>query len=141
MTTPSRSTIFALIRDCYGVQTLQAARYYVKTSTKIAKHQQHTAFNRRCRLYNVIPRCLQVKPLVRTAEGYRIAYNASRHFLGARIQGCHKETHNLGNDLYFQRTQLEFTLQPDHFQELEEHRVSLTNHVNQKSKSTSVIAS
>ena len=79
-----------------------------------------------------------MKPLVRTAEGYRIANNASRHFLGARIQGCYKETRELETDLYFQRRQLEFILQPGHFQELEEHRVSLTNHVYQKSKATQI---
>ena len=84
-----------------------------KTSTKIARLQQHTAFNRRCRRYRLHPRCLRVKPLVRTAEGHKIAESASPKFLAARIQDCYHKTRQLEHDLFFQKRQVEFALQPD----------------------------
>lgn len=117
---------------------LQATRYYVKTSTKLSKYKQHTTFNRRCRERHVLPKCLRVKPLVRTAEGHQIAHNASRHFLGARIQECYRKIRHLETDLYFQRRQLEFSLQPDHLQELEHHHTHISDRESQKFKSTQI---
>ena len=112
---PSRTSFFNKIKASYGKQILLAARYYIKTSTKIARLQQHTAFNRRCRRYRLLPRCLYVKPLVRTAEGHKIAESTAHKFLGARIQDCYCKTCQLENDLFFQRHELEFALQPQHF--------------------------
>ena len=121
---PSRTSFFNNMKESYGKQILLAARYYLKTSTKIARLQQHTAFNRRCRHYRLLPRCLRVKLLVRTAEGYKIAGSASPKFLAARIQDCYYKTRQLEHDLFFQKRQLEFALQPEHFQVLEQFRLS-----------------
>ena len=107
------------MEESYGKQILLAARYYLKTSTKIARLQQHTAFNRRCRHYR-LPRCLRVKLLVRTAEGHKIAESASPKFLAARIQDCYHKTRQLEHDLFLQKRQLEFALQPEQFQVLEQ---------------------
>ena len=112
--------------------------YYIKTSTKLSKYQQHTTFNRRCRERHVLPKYLRVKPLVRTSEGHRITHNGSRHFLGACIQECYRKICHLEKDLYYQRRQLELSLQPDHFQELECQRTHISDRENQKFKSTQI---
>ena len=98
---PSWTSFFNKIKESYGKQILLAARYYLKTSTKIARLQQHTTFNRRCRRYRLLPRCLYVKPLVRTTEGQKIAECTAHKFLGVRIQDCYRKTRQLENNLFF----------------------------------------
>ena len=50
----------------------------------------------------------------------KIAESTAHRFLGARIQDCYRKTRQLENDFFFHRRQLEFALQPQHFQDLEE---------------------
>ena len=54
----------------------------------------------------------------------KIAESTAHKFLGARIQDCYRKTCQLENDVFFQRRQLEFALQPQHFQALEEFRLN-----------------
>lgn len=51
----------------------------------------HLAFNFRCKSENLIPRSLQIKPLVKSTEGRKIAEKASRLFLLERIQLNHHD--------------------------------------------------
>lgn len=75
--------------------TVSAEHHYFKTSTKIARLQQHTTFNRRCRHYWLLPMCLS-------------------------NLDCYHNTCQLEHDLFFQQCQLQFVLWPQHFQLLEE---------------------
>ena len=81
---------------------------------------------------------LQVKPLVKTAEGHRIARNTSQCFLGARIQECYRKNKQLETDLYFQRRQLEYALSQDLFQHVEDHCLRQTQRESQKAKDTQI---
>ena len=104
-----RRTVGCCLLQWLGIQGVGVwVSYYIKTSTKFSKDQQHTTFNRRCRERHVVSKYLRVKPLVRTSEGHQIAHNGSRHFLGACIQECYRKICHLETDLYYQRRQLEF---------------------------------
>ena len=122
----SRTSFFNQIKESYGKQALQAARHYLKTSIKLARLQQHTTFNRKCRHYRLLPNCLHIKPLVRTAKGHKIATSTSQKFLGAQIQESYRKMHVVKQDLFFERCQLEFALQRRHFQLLEEYHLDQT---------------
>ena len=81
---------------------MKQSRRYVNTSKKIVKQYQHTTFNKRCCKHGVVPRSLEVKPLVNTDEGRRIASRASSRFLSARISKCYRTLKKLKQDLLLQ---------------------------------------
>ena len=85
MSTPSDTGIFKIIGDSYWELAMKHCQVYVNTSCKIARQQQHTAFNTRCHGYNFNSLSLQVKSLVNTADGRQVAWRTSQWFLSARI--------------------------------------------------------
>ena len=64
--------------------------------------------------------------------------NASHHFLAARIQECYRKTRQLETDLFFQRRQLEFTLGPELFEQLEEKCIEQAQYESQRSKTIQI---
>ena len=133
---PSQTSFFNQIKESYGKQTLQAARHYLKTSIQLARLQQRITFNRKCRHYRLLPKCLYVKPLVRIAKGHKIATSTSQKFLGAQIQESYRKMHVVKQDLFFERCQLEFALQRRHFQLLEEYHLDQTQFESDTSRNT-----
>lgn len=103
---------------------MKHCRLYLRTSLKIVRHRQHIAFNTRCKRYDIIPRSLQVKPLVSMLDGRRIARRASFQFLSAIIDEGYRTLWKLEQDLRLQKSQLPDTLQPQHLRSLEELRES-----------------
>ena len=99
---PSHTVFFAFIREKYGREMLA-----------LVWKVSHLAFNSRCKRYQLIPRCLQVKPLVQSHEGKRIAECASCQFLCAQIKHNHPVARRLELDLCFRRQVLTETLRRD----------------------------
>ena len=117
---PSYSGIYSDVKEEYGLQALQAVRYYVRSASKESRLRQHIAFSQRCRCYNLAPCSLTVRPLVPTHEGHQIAARASCQFPVACIQ--HDRLRRLETDLYFQKCQLEHTVHSQNFASIEQHK-------------------
>ena len=100
-------------------------RAFVVTAKRIATQRQHLAFNYRCKRYQLMPRCLRVKPLVQSHEGEQIAERTSRQFLCAQIEHNHRVARRLELDLRFRRQVLTETLRRDELEVL----VSLSTEV------------
>ena len=89
------------------------------TAEKLARWEQHLAFNHRCKRCKIIPRTLRVRPLVENHQGKQAACRASRQFLAVRITKTANTIRHLEHDAFFQRRQLEYALKRDHFDALE----------------------
>ena len=83
---PKHPGLFLIIKKLYEVKALKAARWYIKTAKKIACLCQHLAFNQRCTCYHILPRYLYQKPLVPSADGYKIACSTGFKYLSAKIK-------------------------------------------------------
>ncbi|XP_037514993.1 uncharacterized protein LOC119391383 [Rhipicephalus sanguineus] len=81
-------------------------------------YKTHLDFTKTCREMNVVPRSLQLKRLVHTAEGNKIIAKAEQRLLNARIHECHS-VFKKELDLFFLRRQLRYRL-PNVFPSLEE---------------------
>ena len=68
-----------------GHEVQAATRRFVNTAQKVAIQKQHLTFNHRCKRYGLIPPSLQARPPVNSYRGRKIAENASRQYLSARI--------------------------------------------------------
>ena len=112
---PSHSGLFKRIREDNGVEALQPARHYANTACKISRTYQHM----RCRRYQLLPRSLEVKPLMPTAQGRRIAQRTGFQFLAARVQHCYSKLKSLETDLFFQKRQLDYALGTEKSEALE----------------------
>ena len=88
---PSHSGLFKRIREDNSVEALQSARHYANTACKISRTYQHIAFSQRCRRYQLLPRSLEVKPVVSIAQGRLIAQRTGFQFLAARVQHCYRK--------------------------------------------------
>ncbi|XP_037504390.1 uncharacterized protein LOC119379226 [Rhipicephalus sanguineus] len=95
------------------------AKRYVSVARSITTYQTHLDFTKTCREINVVPRSLQLKRLVHTAEGHKIIAKAEQRLLNARIHECHSVIKKKELDLFFLRRQLQHRL-PDVFPSLEE---------------------
>ena len=88
---PSHSGIYSNVKEEYGLQALQAVRYYVRSASKESRLRQHIAFSQRCRCYILTPRSLAVRPQVLTREGHHIAaravFNSSRRAFNIAMTG------------------------------------------------------
>ncbi|XP_075723747.1 uncharacterized protein LOC142765826 [Rhipicephalus microplus] len=98
-------------------------------------YRNHLDFTRTCRERNVIPRSLQLKRLVHTAEGNKIIAQAERRLLNARIHECHSVIKKKELDLFFLRRQLQHRL-PDTFPSLEEFARNVAATTAQKQQAT-----
>ena len=115
ITLPNHSGLFSIVKCTYGLQILQLLRIYIKTLKKTSSINEHIIFNQRCRRYHILPSHVQIKPPVRTALGYRIVQDCAFKFLSACIRDGFVSKRRLGQDLFFQKRQLEFVLHPSHF--------------------------
>ncbi|XP_037503369.1 probable ATP-dependent RNA helicase kurz [Rhipicephalus sanguineus] len=95
------------------------AKRYVSVARGITTYQTHLDFTKTCREMNVVPRSLQLKRLLHTAEGHKIIAKAEQRLLNARIHECHSVIKKKELDLFFLRRQLQHRL-PDVFPSLEE---------------------
>ncbi len=118
-TIPDHIGFYRFIYDNYGSQIIGKVRHYIRTAEKIATFRQHLHFNLRAKRYHLIPRSLQVKPLVNTKEGRTIAETTSRRFLLARISQNAMELKHLEQDLRCQNGELRLELQDDHLSTLQ----------------------
>ena len=113
MSIPSHTGFFAFIREKYGREMLALVCAFVATAKRLATQRQHLAFNSRCKRYQLIPRCLQVKPLVQSHEGKWIAECASCQFLCVQIEHNHPVARRLELDLHFRHQVLTEKLRRD----------------------------
>ncbi|XP_037508692.1 uncharacterized protein LOC119385292 [Rhipicephalus sanguineus] len=95
------------------------AKRYVSVARGITTYPTHLDFTKTCREMNVVPRSLQLKRLVHTAEGHKIIAKAEQRLLNARIHECYSVIKKKELDLFFLRRQLQHRL-PDVFPSLEE---------------------
>ena len=109
---PNHSGLFNIVKCIYGIQILQLLRTYIKTTKKIS--MTIIIFNQRCRRYHILPSYIQVRPLVKTREVYKIAKNCAFKVLSACIQQGYVTKKKLSQDLFFQQKQLEYLLKPSH---------------------------
>ena len=85
MTNPEHhQTLFMRIRD-YGEDTYREAKRFVGYSEKLAVAREQLTFNKRCKRTNILPKSLQIKPVIKTRKGYQIAYNTGKQYLDAFI--------------------------------------------------------
>ncbi|XP_075732574.1 uncharacterized protein LOC142775115 [Rhipicephalus microplus] len=108
---------------------------YVNVARGVTTYRNHLDFTRTCRERNVIPRSLQLKRLVHTAEGNKIIAQAERRLLNARIHECHSVIKKKELDLFFLRRQLQHRL-PDIFPSLEEFARNVAATTAQKQQAT-----
>ena len=111
--------VLKCIREDNGIEALQAVRHYANTACKISHTNQHIALKQRCRRHQLLPRSLEVKPLVPTTQGRRVAQRSGFQFLAARVQHCYGKLKNLETDLFFQKHQLDHALGSQRFAALE----------------------
>ena len=78
---------------------MKVARQYINISKQLARYQQHLSFNSRCKCYSIIPTYLRVRPLIPSAEGFRIANRYSRQSFNAQISLNHRTISHLCREL------------------------------------------
>ena len=72
----------------------------------------------RCRDEGVIPSSLRIKPPVKTREGYRIAEQAGRAFLSARIRKTYQSRCELSSKIRTLQSQLQAELLMEDYQKV-----------------------
>ncbi|XP_075722151.1 uncharacterized protein LOC142765294 [Rhipicephalus microplus] len=126
---------FKSLRSDFGQEAALLAKRYVNVARGVTTYRNHLDFTRTCRKRNVIPRSLQLKRLVHTAEGNKIIAQPERRLLNARIHECHSVIKKKELDLFFLRRQLQHRL-PDIFPSLEEFARNVAATTAQKQQST-----
>ena len=106
-------TLHSYLRERYRSNTQKLVREYERCLHKQARFNNHHIFNLRCRDEGEIPPSLQIAPPVRTAKGYRIAEQASRAFLKARIHETYQSRRELGSKVSELRATLQGRLPTD----------------------------
>ncbi|XP_075741705.1 uncharacterized protein LOC142791990 [Rhipicephalus microplus] len=119
----------------FGQEAALLAKRYVNVARGVTTYRNHLDFTRTCRERNVIPRSLQLKRLVHTAEGNKIIAQAERRQVNARIHECHSVIKKMELDLFFLRRELQHRL-PDIFPSLEEFARNVAATTAQKQQAT-----
>ena len=120
MAEPSQPRLFNVIKSQYGVQVQRLVNIYTRAECKLARLREQLTFNIRCKYMKVILPSLKVKPLVKTAEGYRIAKECSYRFLLARIKENVSSIKRLESDIRDRREDLRLALSSHHFSTVHE---------------------
>ena len=80
-----KPSLHSYLRERYGNSTQKLVLEHKRSLHRGVRCNNHHIFNIRCHDEGVIPVSLQIKPPVKVREGYRIAEQAGRAFLSARI--------------------------------------------------------
>ena len=90
----------------YGAKVLRLGRFCVRLRLKEAGIIEHCHFNQRCHRYRIIPRYLQVKPLVDSPAGRKTATTPGFKFLSTRIHRDKKHLQQITKDASNVKTEL-----------------------------------
>ena len=82
-------SIFKLIRDKNGLETLRIARNFERETLAITRFKNLLNFNHRLKENRIIPKRLRFNPPIKYKEGYDIAKKADLAYLRLRINNCH----------------------------------------------------
>ena len=106
------------LREHYGSSTQKLVREHERSLHKRAHCSNHHIFSMRCRDKGVLPTSLRIRPPVKTREGYRIAEQASRASLSARIRETHRSKRDLSSKIRTLQSQLQSKLEVDDYQKV-----------------------
>ena len=80
-----KPSLHSYLRERYGNSSQKLVLEHKRSLHRRVRCKNHHIFNMRCRDEGVILMSLQIKPPMKTREGYRITEQAGRAFLSARI--------------------------------------------------------
>ena len=86
-------SIFKLIRDKNGLETLRTARNFEREMLVITRFKNHLNFNHRLKENRVLAKSLRFNPPIKCKEGYNIVKKAGLAYLRLRINNCHIQIH------------------------------------------------
>ncbi|KAH7942592.1 hypothetical protein HPB49_025620 [Dermacentor silvarum] len=91
----------------FGQEAVQLAKNYIKALKGISTFKTHLDFTRKCKEKNIVPRSLQLRQPINTAEGRDIINKAQQRLVTARIHECHTVIRKREVDAFFAKRQLE----------------------------------